>query len=63
MGIAWAGEFVDPIDSKAHERLHYAGHEGVEVVAGWFMQGECFVNREKITSEDTIAIFHEVKFT
>ena len=46
MGIAWAGEFVDSIYSKAHEGLHYAGHEGGEVVRGWFMQRECFVNRE-----------------
>jgi hypothetical protein len=63
MGIAWAGEFVDSIDSKAHEGLHYAGHEGGEVVGGRFMQGECLVNREEIIFEDIIVIFHEVKFT
>ena len=57
MGVAWAGKFVDPIDSKAHEGLHYAGHEGGEVVRGRFMQGECFINREKIIFEDIIAIF------
>ena len=28
MGITWAGEFMDPNNSKAHEGLHYAGHEG-----------------------------------